>query len=215
MSGRARPGVAVQGKVNQNEINMKFATFSVLIKGTTSLLQHRFSNEAEADSNSASRKIMVTRGTPREEAEKVVYRDAKNQFYFPGAAIGRLLREAGGGHKLKGSRKSAKYVVPAAVLVMEDAITINNGDGKPVKDYEVDSRPVTIPATKGRVMRHRPRFDQWSAKFNVRVNEDILPTDFVQQLLTEGGQQIGIGDYRPEKGGPFGTFIVTEWKPVL
>jgi hypothetical protein len=180
------------------------------IKGSTPLLQHRFTESAEA--GSSTRKVLVNNGTPREQAEKAVYRNEKG-FYFPGAAIGRLLREAGGNHKLRGSRKSAKYVVPACVLVMHDGIDLLNGDGKShIKDYEVDSRPVTIPATKGRIMRHRPRFDQWSAKFTLRINETILPIDFIHQLLDEGGQQIGIGDYRPEKGGPFGTFLVTEWK---
>jgi hypothetical protein len=183
--------------------------FNVEIRGDTPLLQHRFSDESSQ--GSGTRKVLVNRGTPRDEAEKVCYRNDSG-FYFPGAAIGRLLREAGGNHKLRGSRKSAKYVVPAAVLVMADAITVNNGDGKPAKDFEVDSRPVTIPATRGRIMRHRPRFDVWSAKFVLRINEDILPIEFVQTLLSEGGMQIGIGDYRPEKGGPFGTFQVTSWE---
>lgn len=188
-------------------------TFTVSIKGTTSLLQHRFGEANEQDNG--TRKALVTRGTPREEAAKVVYQNTKGEYYFPGAAIGRLLREAGGGHKMRGTRKSAKYAVPAAVLVMDDTIIIRNGDGKtPAKDFEVDSRPVVIPATKGRVMRHRPRFDDWSATFTLRVNESLLPPEFINQLLTEGGQQLGIGDYRPEKGGPFGTFVLTEWKAV-
>jgi hypothetical protein len=185
---------------------------SIQIRGDTPLLQHRFTESAEQ--SGSTRKMLVKYGTPREEAEKVSYRspDGKS-FYFPGAAIGRLLREAGGNHKLKGSRKSAKFVVPAAVLMMDDAVVITNGDGQtPCKDFEVDSRPVVIPATKGRVMRHRPRFDCWGATFTLRINDTILPTEFIQQLLTEGGCQIGIGDYRPEKGGPFGTFQIVEWK---
>lgn len=188
-------------------------TFEVQIKGTTSLLQHRFGEAAEGEAGASTRNVLVTRGTPREEADKVCYRNGKGEFYFPGAALGRLIREAGGSHKMKGTRKSAKYVVPAAVLVLSDEVIIRNGDGKsPIKSFEVDSRPVTIPATKGRIMRHRPRFDDWSATFFLRVNETLLPPDFVQQLLTEGGQQIGIGDYRPEKSGPFGTFNVVLWK---
>jgi hypothetical protein len=180
------------------------------IKGTTPLLQHRFEEGAEVPS--PSRTVLVNHGTPREQAEKAVYRNERG-FYFPGAAIARLLREAGSGHKLRGSRKSAKFIVPAAVLVLLDGIDILNGDGKShAKDFEVDSRPVTIPATKGRIMRHRPRFDTWSAKFTLRINETILPVDFISQLLTEGGQQIGIGDYRPQTGGPFGTFNVTSWQ---
>ncbi len=182
----------------------------VTIKGTTSLLQNRFNENAEHPG--ATRAVLVNRGTPREEATKSAYINKDGHHWFPGAAISRLLREAGGNHKLKGSRKSAKYVVPAAVLVLDDAVILRNGDGKtPIKEFEVDSRPVVIPATKGRVMRHRPRHDCWGATFNVRVNEQILPVDFVQQLLTEGGQQIGIGDFRPEKGGPFGTFNVIAW----
>jgi hypothetical protein len=183
---------------------------NVAIRGDTSLLQHRFSESAEAAPS--TRKMLVNHGTPREQAEKVTYRNGQG-FYHPGAAIGRLIREAGSGHKLRGSRRSAKFVVPSCVLVMEDKIDLLNGDGKShLKDYEVDSRPVTIPSTKGKVMRHRPRFDQWSMQFTLRINEDILPVEFVQQLLTEGGQQIGIGDFRPEKSGPFGTFQITSWQ---
>ena len=63
-------------------------------------------------------------------------------------------------------------------------------------------------------MRHRPRFDEWSAAFSLIVNENLLPVDFVLQLLTEAGLQVGIGDFRPEKKGPFGTFQVVSWEPV-
>ena len=31
------------------------------------------------------------------------------------------------------------------------------------------------------------------------------------ELLTEAGETIGIGDFRPEKRGPFGTFRVTKF----
>ena len=30
-------------------------------------------------------------------------------------------------------------------------------------DAEVDSRPVVIPSTKGRIMRHRPKLETWQA----------------------------------------------------
>jgi len=183
---------------------------TVSIKGLSPLLQHRFSDKAQDDS--ATRTQLVTHGTPREQAEEVVYRDSGRNCYFPGQAIGRLLREAGGSHKLKGSRKAVKWVVPAAVIVLDDAVSILDAKGKPVDDFEVDSRPVTIPATKGRIMRHRPRWDEWQAKFSMEIDETVLPVNLVQQLLEEGGRRIGVGDFRPEKGGPFGRFAVIEWK---
>ena len=187
----------------------------VVIEGTTALLQHRFGEQSEVAGAQATRRIQIKEELPRDAAERASYREKDGSLYFPGAAVARLLREAGSGHKQKGSRKSVKFIVPAAVLVTSDTIPLygTNGTGNVrLKEFEVDSRPVTIPATKGRIMRHRPRLDAWRAKFTLRVNELILPVDVVHQLLVEGGQQIGVGDFRPEKGGPFGTFQVIEWK---
>ena len=184
-------------------------TFEVRIEGVTPLLQHRFGEAAETASS--SRKVMIKAVDPREEAERTAYRSADGTLYFPGAAIARLLREAGGGHKARGSRKSLKYIVPSAVLVNDDEISLLDGT-EPARGFEVDSRPVTIPATKGRVMRHRARLNRWAAEFSIEIDEDELPTDIVHQLLVEGGRKLGVGDFRPERGGPFGRFMVTRWE---
>lgn len=184
----------------------------VEIRGISPLLQQRFGEDAEQADSKPTRTAFSNYGTPREQAEKACYRDVANGCYFPGQAIARLLREAGGGHKQRGTRKSVKYIVPAAVIVPADTISILDEKGKLAKDYEVDSRPVTIPSTRGRVMRHRPRWDQWRAKFDLEVDDEVLPVDMIHQLLEEGGRRIGIGDYRPERGGPFGRFEVTRWE---
>lgn len=183
----------------------------VQIEGVTAYLMHRFGETNEVEGETATRNVLIQRGTPREEAEKATYRNPKKELFFPGAAIGRLLREAGGAHKMKGSRKSAKYLVPAAVLVLDDCIVFRDLENKTLTDFEVDSRPVTIPATKGRIMRHRPRLDKWRATFCLRINPVVLPVSLIHKMLTDGGEQIGIGDFRPEKGGPFGVFRVLRW----
>lgn len=187
-------------------------TYNVSIKGLTPFLQCRFSEEASVESS--TRRVVVDRGTPRQQAEKLMYRDAAGKYYFPSTCICRCIAEAGRNHKMKGSRSSARYVVPAAIMVPSETIILNNGDGRPAKDFEVDSRPVSIPSTKGRVMRHRPRFDEWSATFALRVNDNILPSDFIKQLLDEAGLCVGIGDFRPQRSGPFGTFTVTKWEEL-
>ncbi len=188
--------------------NMKNITTT--IRGISPLLQHGFS--AEFQRSDASRPNVVQVGDPRSEAEAVAYRDQAGNCYFPGQAISRLIREAGAGHKLKGSRRAVKFVVPAAVVVEDDHVPILDLKGKPVSTFEVDSRPVTIPATKGRIMRHRPRFDSWQAVLHLQIDEEVLPATLVHQLLEEGGRRIGIGDFRPEKGGPFGRFEVLVWE---
>ena len=190
-------------------------SFEISIDGTAALLMHRFGEGAEAAVQKPTRNsAMGAAADPREQAEKVAYRDSDGVLYLPGAAFARLLREAGGGHKAKGTRRSMKYVLPTAVRVPQETVPLRNGDGKAAKTFEVDSRPVVIPSTKGRIMRFRPRLNVWSAQFVVSVDETLIDPAFVHQLVEEGGRQIGVGDYRPERGGPFGTFRVTSWKEV-
>jgi hypothetical protein len=48
----------------------------------------------------------------------------------------------------------------------------------------------------------------------LRINQDILDEQMVRRLMIEGCQQIGLGDFRPEKGGPFGTSDLVAWDVV-
>ena len=180
----------------------------VEIRGITPLLIHKFG--AEAESSKKTRRIEVQNKDPREEARKVAYIADDGTFYFSAFSIPNAMGNAGSSHKATGTRKSLRYVVPSAVRMDSDTVTIMNGTG-PAEDFEVDARPVTIPATKGRIMRYRPRFNQWGAKFIVHIDDELLSCDMAHQLLNEAGQSIGIGDFRPEKRGPFGRFRVTQW----
>ena len=184
-------------------------TVSIEIQGITPLLIRRFGEEAEQKGN--TRRVEIQRATPREQAKKSAYIAKDGTFYFSAASIPGCMKNAGANHKSIGSRKSLRFVVPSAVSMMTDSVTILNAKG-PAKDFEVDSRPVTIPATKGRVMRHRPRFDRWSAKFELLIDDSLLSVETAHQLLNEAGMSYGIGDFRPEKGGPFGRFRVVKWK---
>lgn len=229
MQGTARRGKAWQGKAGKGPQSGKPAcgisgiiptqgkgfmkTFMVQIEGVSSLLQNRFSETQQADSPTRAN-TAKERPLPRDQATKAAYLHDDGRCYMPGAAFARLLREAGGGHKVTGTRKSVKYVVPSATLILDDSVDICKLDGTVYKDFEVDSRPVVIPSTKGRVMRHRPRWDSWRVKFSVQVDEDVLSPKLVHQLIEEGGRKIGVGDFRPEKGGPFGRFAVVSWDEV-
>lgn len=186
-------------------------TVQVEIRGISPLLVHRFGEEAEQSKR--TRRIETVTRDPRKEAEKNAYIAKDGTFYFSAFAIPNAMGAAGASHKATGTRKTLRFVVPSAVRMTTDTVTIMNGKGV-AKDFEVDSRPVTIPATKGRIMRHRPRWDQWGAKFDLEVDENLLSPDMAHQLLAEAGQSIGIGDFRPEKRGPFGRFMVTAWKEM-
>jgi hypothetical protein len=44
--------------------------------------------------------------------------------------------------------------------------------------------------------------------------DDQLPIEVIKQALDYAGTFVGIGDYRPGKGGKFGKFIVTEFNEI-
>ena len=184
-------------------------TIDVEIRGTSPLLIHRFSEDSEQAKS--SRRTMVQTRDPRAEATKAAYVAPDGTFYFSAFSIPGCMGNAGANHKMRGSRKSMRFVVPSAIRVTTEAITILNGNG-PAKDFEVDARPVTIPATKGKIMRYRPRFDCWGAKFCLVLDDTQLSIEDAHTLLNEAGVSIGIGDFRPEKRGPFGCFRVTRFE---
>jgi hypothetical protein len=194
---------------------MAYTLIEAWVEGVQPILLHRATEEAlRGETRQAAN--LQEKEDPRVTAEKAIYRmEPSKQIAFPGGAFGRMLREAGNAHKAKGSRKTLKWIIPAAVLVTEDLVGFYQNDRKTkVTDFEVDARPVTIPATKGRVMRYRARLNEWSVRVHLRIDQSIMAASIVRQLLAEGGAQVGIGDFRPEKGGPFGVFSVVEWKEV-
>lgn len=186
-------------------------TVRVEIRGTSPLLVNRFDEEAESESK--TRRVATANAGPRETATKNAYVAPDGTYYFSAFSIPGCMGAAGSVHKVRGTRRSLRFVVPSAVRMESDVVTILNGKG-PADHFEVDSRPVTIPATKGRVMRHRPRFNDWGAGFTLIVNDDLLSVDMAHQLLNEAGVSIGVGDFRPEKRGPFGTFRVVRFEEV-
>ncbi len=141
-----------------------------------------------------------------EQAELAAYRDPETgELYIPAVAIQRCLIAAAGYSKGKG-RASLQKQTAACVYVAPERVSLGT------KTYKIDARPVVIPATKGRVMRFRPRLDEWSAVIEVEYDENLLTEVQMRQIVDDAGSRVGLLDFRPERKGPFGRFIVTEWR---
>jgi len=174
---------------------MKYA--AVTIEGLSPLLMHRFPMEPiEA----------MEKKTPEEQARIALY-ELDGKPYIPGVALHRTLINGAAYSKGKG-RASLQKVVCAALFVEESILPLN---GKTVP-WAVDSRPVVVPATRGRILRHRPRFDQWETNFTLAWDETLMTEQQVRRIVDDAGQRVGILDFRPATKGPMGRFVVTKWK---
>src|SRR5690349_7956165 len=100
-------------------------TIAVEIRGTSPLLIHRFAEQAEAGKK--TRRIEAVQRDPREEAKKAAYIADDGTFYFSAFSIPNAMGAAGSNHKATGTRKTLRYVVPCAVRMAVDTVTILNG----------------------------------------------------------------------------------------
>lgn len=140
----------------------------------------------------------------REQAELSAYKN-DGHYYLPGTAIQRALVGAASYSKGK-NRGSLSRVVAACVFVSPEVNVLN---GNPP---HIDTRPVVVPATKGRVLRHRYCFEDWKITVNIAYDPDMLTEAQLRRVVDDCGSKVGLLDYRPEKRGPFGRFAVVGWK---
>jgi hypothetical protein len=183
----------------------------VAIQGASSLLMHRFGEQAEADVARGTSHA-ITRPTAAEAAEQAAYRmktgDNKlGNLYVPTRALLAAMRQAAGLHRI--GRRGARSIVCAAVFIDGEELDLGT------KDYTINSQPVVIRATKGRILRHRPQLHSWKLSFMLSYREDLIQDEgLLRRILEDAGAQIGLLDFRPQCGGPHGTFVVSRWQPV-
>lgn len=172
-------------------------TVSVTIKGISPLLMHAFPmTEMEKG---------WEKWPPDQQAAAAEYRTPDGKLYVPGTAMQRAFINAASYSKGKG-RASLQKQVAACVLVSPEYLIIEP------QTYAVDSRPVVIAATKGRIMRHRPCFNEWAFTMSVVFDKGLLSEKELRNVIDDAGSRVGILDFRPERKGPFGRFMVTNWK---
>jgi len=58
-------------------------------------------------------------------------------------------------------------------------------------------------------LRYRACFNEWEATVSVMYVKTSINRNSVLSLMEAGGMGVGIGDWRPERGGNFGKFALT------
>lgn len=176
---------------------------NVKIKGTRPLLMNKFGVDAATDAPTASRGKKKDYGTPLEQAIKATYHDA-GEVFIPSTWLTSAIRNAASLFKAQGKRSSLKNLAGCAIVCPEEKLFL----GKTVEDIEVDSRGVVIQ--RARIVRHRPKFEAWELNFTLLVDDELIDMSSVKAIVNEAGRTQGIGDFRVNKGGPFGSFEVVE-----
>ena len=190
---------------------MKQITFE--IRGTSPLMMH--SERLANPFDSLTKEIKTVTGKRKKTEDDLLeiarlewlgglYHDDDAGIHLPGYNIFAALI---GGGKLQ----KLGTAIKRSALVQEDAVPLlYEGPAKPealFKDKRfVDMRSVKVGTAK--VMRCRPIFRKWGAKFSGLFEESALQREDLIRVARDTGAMVGIGDYRPR----FGRFEVVEAK---
>lgn len=183
---------------------------SFQIAGESPLLCNKFTDAAmlKIDGGVSPIAAAADKGTPRERASERLYIDSNGHPVLPGINLYRAIIDAGRFHKAGRDKITTgrSSLVPAGMWIHDLEMPIDDGA------WEPDMRSVVNPATGGRMVCCRPRFDRWAVACVLEVDEKMFSATLARALVDDAGSKIGVGDFRPSRKGPFGRFKVTNWR---
>lgn len=181
---------------------IEVVTLEVDIKGTAPLISHAWSQKARQMmlDKQQGKKAPKALKDPVADYEASLYRTSDDGFGFPTTAF--KLATVGGARFFKGSVTMAA-LKPLLFFHADDtanSLTTIHGTPEPREDM--------VRVGMGTAdIRYRAMFPDWTARLRVEFAPHMIDTDSVIALIDAGGR-IGVGEWRPEKGGTFGTYEV-------
>jgi len=174
--------------------------FKVEIRGTRPLLMNSCRCMIEDKENKPSRGKKEI--SLKEEAEKLLYLDKEGNIVVPALTILACLRKSATNFKVPGrGKKTFKDFIYSGVKIEPREIPLVTENG-----WEVDLQPVVI--NRARVIRARPRFDEWKLNFETEILDVIITPSTLKEILVDAGKYNGLLDFRPL----FGLFEVTKFE---
>ena len=186
-------------------------TLLVPIVGKTPLIVHRFSEKAKKQmlDNMQGRKTPKQAKNPEAEYEAAFYRLTDSGKYgFPSLAFKQAT--VGGARFYSGVTMTAlKQFMFINGERGDDGRALTWIEGEPIMREDV----VTV-GRNGSDLRYRPQFTEWRATLEVTYVTSALTQGSVLSLIDAGGMGVGVGEWRPEKDGDFGTYGVDPEREV-
>jgi hypothetical protein len=180
-------------------------TIEVPILGTTPLIIHRFSEKAKRQMLDAmqGKKTPKTAKDPQAEYEACLYRFADGGSGFP--VIGFKAATVGAARFYD---KSVSMVGLRQQMFFGGDIGVDGQMLARIAGEPKMREDVVRVGTGGADLRYRPEFRDWSTVLRVTYVSSMLTRSSVLSLIDAGGMGVGVGEWRPERKGDFGTYRV-------
>jgi hypothetical protein len=183
----------------------------VPIIGTSPLVVHRFSEKAKRIMLDAmqGRKSPKENKDPQAEYEAAFYRFHDGGYGFPVVGFKAATVDASRFYGKDVTKVGLRQFVFLRGEVGVDGQQLARITGEPRIREDV----VRV-GRGGADLRYRPEFPEWSTTLTVLYVTSALTRDSVLSLIDAAGMGVGVGEWRPEKNGDFGTYQIDQARGV-
>jgi hypothetical protein len=187
-------------------------TLQVPILGTSPLIMHNWSEKAKRQmlDNMQGRKNPKEPKDPEGEYQSAFYVTKDGTYGFPVLAFKAATVEAsrfyGKTVTKVGLRQTLFFTGEYSATAKQSLVEIT-GDPHMRED-------VVRVGMSGTDLRYRPEFPEWSTVLTVTYVKSPLTRESVLSLIDAGGMGTGVGEWRPEKDGDFGTYRIDPTRDV-
>lgn len=206
----------------------KFQPFRVWLVGDTPLITHAWSEKARREMLQKQVKAVKAGKDARDPEQDFVnslYDMGNGRFGFPVTGVKKCILSAA--HKDKGIAREAVMRAlwlnaemvrtrPALAGAVCDMPLVRIWGGDP--EMREDMVKIGKGLNKVATLAYRAQFTVWALKISGRYNASVLTPEALGFLVEESGPSSGLGEWRNERHGVFGSFHManaeeeTEWE---
>lgn len=187
-------------------------TIHVPIIGTSPLIVHNFSEKSKRqmlESQQGKKKVKQVRD-PVADYQAAFYRihdeGGADRYGFPVTAFKAATTGAARFYDKSVSMTALRqFLFMRGILTKADPQMLVEIFGKP--EMREDVVRLSGPSRTAD-LRYRPMFPEWRCTLTVTYVRSSIDRGSVLSLIDAGGMGIGVGEWRPEKRGEFGTYMV-------
>lgn len=178
------------------------------IRGLTPLICHRYSETNLQIMEAAQQGAAKTKKPPREperEFQEAQYRLPDGGHGFPAIGIKKSMVLAG--QRFADEKGTELY---GALTVRGEYLPIESPNPPRMRADRVVLSGVSRTAS----IAYRPEYSPWEIVVPIAFNATFISLDQVINLLSIAGFSVGIGDWRVDKKGNFGTWEVVDVRQI-
>jgi hypothetical protein len=185
-------------------IRLQRATVNVF--GVTPLIMHRFSSKSwqqlllPAPVKNKVERAQILKHDPMQEYRECQYRNRDpaepTLLHYPSGAFSGAIADAA--LDLPGVTKAK---IQRLVSVASTQVNVYG-----LQSLGMDM--VRLAGSGAPDVRTRPYLREWCCSFTIEFAVSLINLSQIMSLVEAAGRIIGLGDYRPQKGGSYGKFVI-------